>query len=131
MSHVEADLARVVAGDVERLQALKCYPLRDLSLAARSVGDALILTSATLAGVVDGLRARRLEGRAAQLWAAFLRWGLLPDDDRGAAEVIDIAFEAEREDQIVEVLARLDEMGDVVDGVLSDLDLEEMVAVLR
>lgn len=131
MSHVETDLARVVAGDVERLQALKRYSLRDLSLVARSGGDALTLTSATLADVVEGLRARRLEGSAVQLWAAFLRWGLLPDDDRGAAEVIDIAFEAERQDQIVEVLARLDEMGDVVDGVLSDSALEEMLAVLR
>ncbi len=131
MSHVEADLARVVAGDVERLQALKCYPLRDLSLAARSGGDALTLTSATLAGVVEGLSAGRFKESAVQFWAALLRWGLLPDDDRGAAEVIDIAFEAERQDQIVEVLARLDEMGDVVDGVLSDLELEEMLAVLR
>ncbi len=57
--------------------------------------------------------------------------GSAPDDDRVAAEVVDIAFEAERQDQIVEVLARLDEMGDVVDGVLSDLELVEMLAVLR
>ncbi|WP_314645623.1 hypothetical protein [uncultured Microbacterium sp.] len=60
-----------------------------------------------------------------------LEMGSAPDDDRVAAEVVDIAFEAERQDQIVEVLARLDEMGDVVDGVLSDLELVEMLAVLR
>lgn len=78
MSHVETDLATVVAGDVERLQALKRYSLRELSLAARSGGDALTLTSATLADVVEGLRARRLKESAVQLWAAFLRWGLLP-----------------------------------------------------
>lgn len=89
MSHVETDLATVVAGDVERLQDLKRYSPRDLSLAARNGGDALTLTSATLADVVEGLRARRLEESA------------------------------------------VDEMSDIVDGVLSDSELEEMLVVLR
>ena len=43
---------------------------------------------------------------------------------------VDIDFEAADEESIFEVLGRLDELGDRVDGVVSSRELEKMLAAM-
>ena len=60
-----------------------------------------------------------------------MRRGYLVDGRRGEpARPIDIDYEAGAEKALVEVLARLDEIGDVVDGQVNSDEIQEMLQSL-
>ncbi len=60
-----------------------------------------------------------------QLWACFLRWGNFPSDNRKPIFPIDIEYKLEDEDWIVEVVSRLDELGDLIDGTISEKEINK------
>ena len=49
---------------------------------------------------------------------------------KGALRLIDIGYDASDEELIVEILRRLDEIGDKIDGYIDDNEREEMLRVL-
>ena len=59
-----------------------------------------------------------------------MRRGYVPGSGTSPSNPIDIEYEDEDEDAIVEPLARLDELGDLIDGTMSDDELEDWIVKL-
>lgn len=67
------------------------------------------------------LQRGEVTGGEAQRWASFVRRGFVAGDgSRLPVTPLLIDYEPEHEDAIVEVIGRLDEIGDVIDGEVPD-----------
>jgi hypothetical protein len=58
-----------------------------------------------------------------------VRWGHF-EGGHGPIRPLEIDDEPSREEVIVEVIGRLDELGDVIDGEIEDDELSEMLVAL-
>jgi hypothetical protein len=83
-----------------------------------------------LASVLRGLEGRTVSPEEAQRWASFVRRGYFGRSGGDPIQPLDIAYEEESEDAIVEVVARLDEIGDAVDGEVSPKEIRELLQLL-
>jgi hypothetical protein len=67
----------------------------------------------------------------AQDWASFVRWGALSGSGAASRAEIGVDYELERENAVADAVARLDELGDVVDGTIPPDEIERLIAMLR
>jgi hypothetical protein len=81
----------------------------------------------TWTSVLRRLQRRDITPTDAQRWASSVRRGYVAGVHDGPVLPLDITYEAQYEDRIVEVLARLEEIGDAVDGALSDADVQHLI----
>jgi hypothetical protein len=88
----------------------------------------LVLTRAALTRVMRELRDGVISAEQAQRWASFVRRGYISHASAPAIRPIDIGYEDEA--AIVEPLARLDELGDVIDGTMSVDELNDWISRL-
>ena len=80
--------------------------------------------------VLQGLSAGSISGEQAQAWASFVRWGFI-EGGLGLIRPLDIEYDAAAEDAIVEVVGRLDQIGDLIDGDLpGPAELAALIALL-
>jgi hypothetical protein len=112
----EDALRAVLAGEVGAMTELGEYTQQQLADAAGATNN--LLRASAVATVLARYESGALSLRETQRWAAFLRWGHMPDASQGPLRPIEIDYEAAHEDAIVEALARLDELGDLIDGEL-------------
>jgi hypothetical protein len=129
MTTYDAVLSRALSGDATALDGIDDPSglLEPHSVRAPS----LRLSSGAVAAVLKDYVAGRISETEAQRWAALMRWGHLPSASREPIRPLDIEFDPTKEDAIVECLARLDELGDVIDGRLRDGEAEELLRALR
>jgi len=66
-----------------------------------------------------------------QQWASFVRRGYIVGAKTSAVEPINIDYEVSHEEQIAEIVSRLDGIGDIVDGNISDDELAAMIHTLQ
>ena len=126
MSLPRHPLTAVVAGDAVALEQMAGSPLPP------NPDEPLVLSAEAVVRVLEAFRDDRLDARLAQRWASLMRFGYR-DDARapGPVRPVDIDFEQAKEDEIVEAVARLDELGDLVDGELHAPEIDELIAALR
>ncbi len=86
----------------------------------------LVLTRAAVRAVLEALQEGRVDPGLVERWAWFVLDGAVPYTTGPPAFGIDIEFEAE--DEMVEVLARLRELGDEIDGEIGEQELADMIA---
>ena len=125
---VEPSLAAAVAGDLHAFLAFVRRPsAQDEASLHRSA--ALVLTREALRAVLDALESGTAPPDVVQLWASFVRRGYLVHTGGHQTGPFDIRFGThdEDEDVLVDVIARLDELGDAIDGHIGG----EEIAVLR
>jgi hypothetical protein len=110
---------RAIAGDLSALDRLAGAPWSDI---VASVEDrSFELASEAVVGVARRLQRGEFTGGDAQRWASFVRRGFIAGVTLGfPVTPLVIDYEAAHEDAIVEVVARLDEIGDVIDGEVPD-----------
>ena len=128
-SPLQQALRAVLRGDVSRIPEIFGADHASLRAEAAALGEPLIATRAAVAEVLRGLHDGRLEAVDARRWASFVRHGHGP----GLTEPfrpVDIEYEAEGEDAIVEAIARLTELGDLVDGIIGDEEATELLSAL-
>ncbi len=124
-------IARAVEGDMRAFSALQAGPVEQVRARDASLST-WTLTAKAVAGVLSALRGGALSERRAQQWATFVRWGILTTDrhpttiDTG----IDVEFESAHEDAIADALARLDELGDSIDGEIGPEEMDALIATL-
>ncbi|HET6875967.1 MAG TPA: hypothetical protein VFH38_00405 [Jatrophihabitans sp.] len=130
MSHDDArTLERLFDGDVECQALVDGWSDEQLSSAVQ--GHHFILGASPVARVLRGLIHGAIAPEQAQRWASFMRRGYVAGvPGRGSVDV-DIVFDPDHEDVIVEAIARLDELGDLVDGQLRPGEAEQLLAALR
>jgi len=107
------ELQAAVNGEPGALALLSQAPHSDLLAVTTEVP--LVLGRDSVADVLDGMAAGTVSGADAQAWASFVRWGYI-NPEPGGTRPLSIDYDPAAEDAIVEVVGRLDEIGDLIDG---------------
>jgi len=118
-----------VEGDPGAFAVISAQPQETIRQLRAAQGD-LVLTRDAVRAVLEDLEAGRIIPEQAQQWASFVRRGYVAgnsSDPVGSVVPIDIEYDAGDEETIAEVLGRLDEIGDVVDGTLGSDEIGEMI----
>lgn len=89
-----------------------------------------VLTAAAVRDVLTALERQAARPDLVQRWAPFMRRGYIAGAHTGPIRPLQIHYESRAESAIGEVIARLDEIGDVVDGEVSDAEITAMLATL-
>lgn len=101
------------------MRLLGYVPQNELLDAAREVE--LLVRPEAVATVLRQLSNHSIEGGMAQQWASFIRRGYFENQPSGrGGKPLEIDYDSAYEDAIAEVVSRLDEIGDVVDGDVPD-----------
>jgi hypothetical protein len=128
---VEPALAAAVAGDLDAFTALvHRHPEPADENAGQS--ERLVLTPAAARRVLAALRQETASPSTVQQWASFVRRGYVVHADGRQTGPLDIEYgpQEEYESILVEVIARLDELGDAIDGHLSTQEIDALLAGL-
>ncbi|MDQ2830146.1 MAG: hypothetical protein M3Y74_14005 [Chloroflexota bacterium] len=122
---ISDDLVAAVAGDLAAFARLHEVSHQAL-LTAQAQAPSLILRCPALHHILATLSHDRRTTRTIQHWASFVRRGyIVPGDVPIAA--LDIICDAAHEDTMVDVISRLDELGDLIDGTIDDAELAMML----
>lgn len=130
MEDLKAAIAAVLEGDVNRLSTILVANHADLQDAAAKLTQLLVSRSA-LTRVLKEWRNGRWTADDVQKWASFVRNGYVAGKNIGEIRPIDIEYDIGDEDLIVEIIGRLDEIGDLIDGHIDDNEQEEMLRALQ
>ncbi|KRF27245.1 hypothetical protein [Phycicoccus sp. Soil802] len=114
-------LEQVANGELKFMAAVQSADQADLGKAAASLPHTLILTGAATAAVLGDLLDGSCAWQDAQAWAFFVRRGYVPSW-RSPILPIAVDYEDFYEDAIVEAVSRMDELGDEVDGHISEAE---------
>lgn len=142
---VRALVHATLSGDVESFTELTREPRAELfdprsplAQAFRASGVVFTLSASGVASILRQLRDGRIRPQQAQSWASFARHGYFGyfgylGYERGAKRGIwPLSIEyGPCEDAIVEAISRLDELGDLIDGEISDSEIAELLAELE
>jgi hypothetical protein len=109
-------LDEVISGQLDHLDALRQQDWRDVLRAAAS--RRLVLQAGAVVRVLRSLGRPETDARLVQAWASFMRRGYF-EGSPPPITPIEIDFDESRDEAIAEAVARLDELGDAVDGTLS------------
>lgn len=140
-------LIRVLEGDTEALAKLTVLGNDELFKAWRAHSrPELVLDREGVVAVLNGMLDRRVTSGSARDWAFFVRQGHIgswadgpifndPSDGVDPAkrvwtEVLPIDWSPAFEDPINEATSRLDQIGDIVDGVVTDDEIRTLLQTL-
>ena len=115
-------------GDIAAMLSIASIPHAEL--VAASGGRDRILTAEVLRRVVQTLVSGTATAADVQRWASFVRRGYVAGSG-GPIKPLPIDYEAAREEDIAEVVGRLDELGDIVDGEPSVDEQELWLELLK
>jgi hypothetical protein len=113
-------LKAVLDGDVAAIVELRPEDLRGAS-------EELIVRREAMLKVLRLFRRQESTPEHVQRWASFLRRGYVADSHGGLVKPLPIGYEPDVEDAMIEIVARLDEIGDAIDGVVSESELDAMI----
>jgi hypothetical protein len=121
-------LHRAIAGDLDAFLLVRESTPAELSAAA-SQTDRLVLTPVAVASILRKLRAGAITPTTARTWASFVRRGYVVEASPSPEPVapIEIVYDSEREDEVGEAVGRLDELGDLIDGTITEPELDELI----
>jgi hypothetical protein len=124
-----AAVQRAVAGDVRSVADLRAFPQGHFP--EEALTESLIVGRESVARVLRGIECREIGGQEAQGWASFIRRGFISGKGGGPVRPLTIEYESDYEDAIADVISRLDEIGDLVDGDLpSEGEIADYLASL-
>jgi hypothetical protein len=121
---ISDDLVTAVAADLAAFARLHAVPHHAL-LTAQAQALALILRRPALHHVLVTLSHDRRATQLIQRWASFVRRGYIGPVNVPIAP-LDITYDAAHEDTMVDIISRLDELGDLIDGTIDDAELAMM-----
>jgi len=120
------ELFQFVKGDVtglEKFISLEHEKLKELYLRLSPI----IVTREYVENVLKRLRAGKIKQVDVQQWASFIRRGYFPSMEKKSISPIELEYKVEDEDWIVDVIARLDELGDEIDGKINNTEIDEIL----
>lgn len=92
-----------------------------------SEGAELVVGPSAVCGVLRAFRAGEASAGQVQSWASFVRRGYVAGREAGAVSPVDLAYEGDREEAIAQVVARLDELGDAIDGIITAEEINQLL----
>lgn len=124
-------LDRAIGGDPEAVTLMSHFDHNALVEAQTAARHPLIVTREATVGVLRGLLDHRYAPLAVQAWASLMRWGFIARPEaRGPIQLIEIEFDDACEESISEILSRLDEIGDMIDGEVTSSEILEFLRLL-
>lgn len=123
------DLTDAVHGDLEAFERVREQPLEILQ-ASRAALPGLIVTPWSVRRVLVALRRHEAAPERVQEWASFIRRGYLAGANGSPVTPIDIEYDAAAEQEIADIVSRLDELGDAIDGEIDDDEIRELLSRL-
>jgi hypothetical protein len=90
----------------------------------------LVVTKEGLLKVLVAFQRQSFLEDLVQRWASFIRRGYFGSSP-APRRPLDIRYDDSAEQEIVEFVSRLDELGDAVDGTISGEELSKMIGALR
>lgn len=130
MITLEAALLAVVAGDLDAFPILLSAGPAELQGAARNL-NSLSISRAALMSVLQDWRSGGHSAADVQQWASFVRRGYIAGKALRGAHPLNIKYDADDEDLIVEIIGRFDEIGDLIDGRIDENEQVEMLRLLE
>ena len=130
------DLYEAVSGNLKAFSRIKGQSLATLQQIPKEL-SALVVTPKAVRAVLLALQQQQVPPYLVQQWASFVRRGYFanPDGQPGPATQpiapIDIEYDLSFEDQIAEIISRLDEIGDLIDGEVTDAEIAIMLQSLE
>jgi hypothetical protein len=123
-------LAAVVAGDLRQLWQVTSATHDDLRGAAATL-PSLLVDRGSVLRAVRAWRTGQCSDAELNTWAWLVRGGAIPyRSGTQSFRAIEINYEVEHEDLITDVVGRLSELGDLVDGRMDDTEVERILADL-
>jgi hypothetical protein len=123
-------LVAVLQGDPAAMDVLLSSEHKDLQAAATAVGQPALVTSSAAVRVLRGLLDNSWTPAQAQAWASFVRRGYVASRSVHPLRPLAINFDDAAEEEIAEVVSRLDEIGDLVDGDLTNGEIVDLLHLL-
>jgi hypothetical protein len=131
--HGSQVLADVLDGNLDAFSQLLRQEHSNIREYAAQLGK-LVLLPESVRRVLITLRQGQVEPGLVQQWASFKRRGYIADDGNCSSDVlrepikpIEIMYDAPAEERIAAVIARLDEIGDPIDGEIYNGELATML----
>lgn len=124
-SVVPRDVERLVQGDVGALDIVRAAP-HEAVLKAWLHSEQPSLTAAALRGVLADLIEGRVAPDIVQSWASFIMHGYLEPVGPPTMPV-EVEYESKYEEPIIETIAVLEQMGDLIDGQPSESQLRQFI----
>jgi hypothetical protein len=130
MTQLANRILSYVNGDLEAYAELKRHPQDELVASMASARIPLQVTATSLRTLLARYRTKEVDPESLQQWASFIRRGYFPSKSSEAVKPIPIAYEAEFDEPIADTVSRLDEIGDSVDGALTEEEVSEFQQAL-
>jgi len=127
MNDLERALTAVLNGDLRGFPITMASTQADLLNAAARL-PALSVPNQAVTRVLTTWRDGRIASREVQAWASFVRRGYVLNESARGNRPLDIEYDDEV--LLVEIIGRLDELGDLIDGEITDEERDEMLASL-
>lgn len=125
------DLTQILSGDVTHMTVLTGHSQTEIVAIKNAIStEPLMVTSSAVRRVLQNLLSREIIAEQAQEWASFVRRGYIATKEK-SIQPISFDYQGDREEEIVEAIARLDELGDIVDGTIDDDELRDLIERLR
>jgi hypothetical protein len=127
------DLRCLLAGEAAQVKALsRLTPERFLEVAERLPESERTLAGVAVARVLQGLLTGDVTPSQVQAWASLMRRGFLSAPTyRGPTASVNLVYEPQREEAIVEAISRMDELGDMVDGTMDNVEIRLLIGQLE
>jgi hypothetical protein len=122
---VVKEVENLLKGDLSAAGVV--YGVSHATLEEQLRGVPLVLHATAVVKVLHGLLLDDVSGEEAQKWASFVRRGFASGVDEGPIRPLGIDYEQEHEDAIVEAVARLDEIGDLIDGHIEKGEIADLL----
>jgi hypothetical protein len=130
MGSIRLALKATVEGDMSAFLIIKAENQGSIIHASASLPP-LVITKTALVKVLLAFHNGDTQADTVQRWASFARRGYVSGNVDGVLNPIEIAYDKCHEDLIVDIIGRLDEIGDKIDGVVDSAELMAMLRVLE
>jgi len=119
-------IEEALTGNLKRFSVLMAVEHNELLQASKTI-PVLLLTRLSVLNVLNEIKGTDIAIEIVQGWASFVMRGYIATNASEPIVPIQIDYESEYEDSIVDVLSRLDELGDAVDGAIDETELNSLI----
>lgn len=130
MNNLDAAIEGAIKGDIDQMPLICLACHSDLRSAAEKLSR-LTLSRPALIKVLNTWRSGDCTSENVQRWASFMRRGYVSRASDNGVRPIAIDYDASDEDLIVEIIGRLDQIGDKIDGAVDEAEREDMLKILE
>lgn len=120
------DLLQALQGDIKLFKKIFSKPHESIYYLAKDL-PTIIVTGSAVKNVLEKLRDREFSPEIINLWASFLFHGVCGKIGSEFMEEIDVEYECKYADEISEAISRLEDLGDLIDGTISNQEVTSLI----